>query len=186
LHTRAKAPFRSGEDDVDRERRVLIAARSLVDRMRVLYRQLEDVTGAPVQMHRALARIQQDPGLHASALADALGVSRPAMSQLLRGLAAREWIDRRRSKEDQRAVRLYLTPTGTRILAATSGRASGALQRALRMLTDEELAGLERGLSALLPQLPDGEASGVTASPRKGRTRTRRTAASPAGSNPGP
>jgi DNA-binding MarR family transcriptional regulator len=182
LRTRATART----PPADRERQALIGARSLVDRMRVLYRELEQVTGAPVQMHRALARIQQEPGLHASALADSLGITRPAMSQLLRGLDNRGWIDRRRSTEDQRSVRLYLTTPGERILAATSGRASGALQRALRLLSDEDLAGLARGLAALLPHLPDVAANGVRAARRKPLTGTRRRAGAPDDSNRDP
>ena len=46
-----------------REHAALLLARTLVDRARALYRELEQRTGAPVQAHRALAVIAAEPGI---------------------------------------------------------------------------------------------------------------------------
>jgi DNA-binding MarR family transcriptional regulator len=136
------------------EQRALLAARELVDRMRGYYRELEHATGASIGMHRALNAIGGSPGLQASQLAEALGMQRPAVSQLLKGLVRRDWVERVRVPQDQRAVRLYLTPTGGRFLRATSGRAVGRLQHAIGVLGGPELEQLAEALPALLQCLP--------------------------------
>ena len=136
------------------ERTSLLAARTLVDRMRALYRELERMTGAPITMHRALTCIGEEPGITASKLAESLGMQRPAVSHVLRGLTERDWIERKRHAADQRSVRLRVTPRGQLILDATGGRAVGTLQRSVRRLSRAQLAGLAAGLEALLAHLP--------------------------------
>lgn len=136
------------------EREALLAARTLVDRMRALYRELENLTGAPIALHRALTVIDGEPGLRASQLADALGMQRPAVSHMLRALAARGWVERSRSEDDQRSVRLSVSAEGRKLLGRTSGRVTGTLQRAVSNLTDDELEQLATSLTALLKSLP--------------------------------
>lgn len=137
------------------ERDALLSARSLVDRMRTLYRELERLTDAPITVHRALTCIGEEPGIPASRLALRLGMQRPAVSHVLKGLAARGWIERRRHEGDQRSVQIHPTPDGQQILRATSGRAVGTLQRAVRSLHPRQLQQLADGLAALLARLPD-------------------------------
>jgi DNA-binding MarR family transcriptional regulator len=137
------------------ERAALLSARTLVDRMRALYRELERLTDAPITMHRALACIGDNPGLPASQLATRLGMQRPAVSHLLKGLAARGWIERRRHEGDQRSVQIHPTAEGEQILRATAGRAVGTLQRAVRALSSRELGQLAAGLASLVARLPD-------------------------------
>jgi len=137
------------------ERDALLSARALVDRMRTLYRELERMTDAPITVHRALTCIGEEPGIPASRLATRLGMQRPAVSHVLKGLAARGWIERRRHEGDQRSVQIHPTTDGLQILRATSGRAVGTLQRAVRALSARELRQLADGLAALLIRLPD-------------------------------
>jgi DNA-binding MarR family transcriptional regulator len=137
------------------ENRALIAARTLVDRMRTLYRELEQMTGAPITVHRALVCIGNEPGLTASRLANQLGMQRPAVSQLLKSLAQRGWVERRRSDSDQRAVKVFPTAEGRQILQATAGRAVFTLQRAVCSLSDDELQQLSVSVEHLLTQLPE-------------------------------
>jgi len=137
------------------ERDALLSARSLVDRMRTLYRELERMTDAPITVHRALACIGEEPGIPASRLAARLGMQRPAVSHVLKGLVARGWIERRRHEGDQRSVQIHPTADGQQILRATSGRAVGTLQRAVRGLSARQLRQLADGLAALLARLPE-------------------------------
>lgn len=137
------------------ERRALFAARSLVDRVRRLYRDLEQLTGAPIAAHRLLACLGEQQGLTSSQLAEALGMQRPALSQVLKGLVERGWVERVRSASDQRSVRVYLTGTGRQVLAATAGRAVGTLQRAVRRLSKSDLEGLAAGIEKVLSGLPE-------------------------------
>jgi len=159
------------------EREALLSARALVDRMRALYRELERMTDAPITVHRALTCIGEEPGIPASRLATRLGMQRPAVSHVLKGLAARGWIERRRHEGDQRSVQIHVTADGKQILRATSGRAVGTLQRAVRGLSARELDRLASGLAALLARLPDphpvpaSTASALTA--RQARPRPR-------------
>jgi DNA-binding MarR family transcriptional regulator len=141
------------------ERDALLSARALVDRMRALYRELERMTDAPITVHRALTCIGEEPGIPASRLATRLGMQRPAVSHVLKGLVARGWIERRRHEGDQRSVQIHPTADGLQILRATSGRAVGTLQRAVRGLGGRELQQLADGLAALLVRLPDAQPS---------------------------
>lgn len=152
----AKKPVTSRDESrAALEKRALLAARALVDRMRTLYRELEQVTGAPITLHRALVVIGDDPGLPASRLATQLGMQRPAVSQMLKNMEFRGWIERRRSADDQRAVQIHCTSVGRRVLQATSGRAVVTLQRAVCNLHDEQLADLATGVENLLKELPE-------------------------------
>src|SRR5687767_6763747 len=137
------------------ENKALVAARALVDRMRTLYRELERLTDAPITLHRALVCVGNEPGLTASKLASMLGMQRPAVSQILKSLVARDWIERRRSEDDQRAVRVYPTSAGKQVLQATAGRAVGTLQRAVCNLSSRDLERLSEGIEAVLTHLPD-------------------------------
>jgi len=145
------------------ERSALLRARELVDRMRSLYRELEDATGAPVVMHRALAVIAAEPGIPASKLAAALGLQRSTMSHVLKALAQRKWIERRRSEEDQRSVRVYVTAAGRSMLQATAGRVAGVLQRAVKQLDERQLRELDQSLEALLGQMSPARPAAVRA-----------------------
>jgi len=137
------------------ENRALLSARALVDRMRALYRELERQTGAPITQHRALACIGAEPGITASTLAEQLGMQRPAVSHVLKNLTARGWIERRRSSDDQRSVRIFVTAEGQKLLSATAGSAVGTLQRAVLSLDTAKLAQLAIGLETLIGFLPD-------------------------------
>jgi len=139
--------------------RALVAARELVDRMRSLYRELEQLTGAPIGLHRALLCIGNEPGLPASRLAALLGMRRPAVSQTLKSLTLRGWIERRRSEEDQRAIQIHPTAAGKQVLRATAGRAVFTLQRAVCRLPRNRLEQLAESVELLLTLLPDPNAT---------------------------
>lgn len=164
---RAAPPSNRSPRRAGREHRALLAARALVDRMRGLYRELEQLTGAPIGMHRALNAIGAAPGIQASRLAQLLGMQRPAVSQLLRGMAARGWIERRRGESDRRAVQIQLTPSGQRMLKVTVGRAVGILQRAVAALDDADVERLAESLPRLLQNLPETGGRSRGSTPRR-------------------
>jgi DNA-binding MarR family transcriptional regulator len=138
----------------DRQRReALLAARAVIDQMREQYRALERATGAPITSHRVLAAIAATPDIGASALAQRLGMNRPAMSQALKSLEERGWISRRRDLGDGRSVQLRLTVAGGQLLRSTVARASGRLDRCIRALSDPELRAATIGLRAIARQL---------------------------------
>ena len=143
------------------EQRALLAARALVDRMRAMYRELEQLTGASIAAHRALTCIHGTPGIAASQLAAALGMGRSAMSHVLNDLDERGWIERRRDAEDHRSVRIHVTGEGRNLLRATSGKAVMNLQRAVSQLQDAELGSVAGGIERMLQHLPASPAGRV-------------------------
>jgi len=159
------------ESRIALENRALRAARTLVDRMRALYRELEQMTGAPIGWHRALVCIGNEPGLPASRLASQLGMQRSAVSQLLKNMSARGWVERRRSLEDQRTVQVHPTAEGRQILQATAGRAVFTLQRAVCSLPQKELEQLIASVELLLTQLPEQSVAPPPA-PKRRRARS--------------
>jgi DNA-binding MarR family transcriptional regulator len=153
MSSSSRKPSSGARARSDLENRALLSARALVDRMRSLYRELERKTGAPITQHRALVCIGAEPGITASVLADKLGMQRPAVSHVLRNLEAQGWVERRRSPNDQRSVRIHVTDEGQKLLNATAGSAVGTLQRAVKGIDNDELEQLATGLEALLAQL---------------------------------
>jgi DNA-binding MarR family transcriptional regulator len=153
------------------QNRALLGARELIDRMRTLYRELEQLTGAPIGLHRALVCIGEDPGLAPSRLAAQLGMQRPAVSQILKALTLRGWIERRRSDLDQRAIQIHPTAAGRQILRATAGRAVFTLQRAVSQLPPAQLRHFADSVEMLLALLPAPSISDrpQAASPRRPR-----------------
>ncbi|HEX6396376.1 MAG TPA: MarR family transcriptional regulator [Steroidobacteraceae bacterium] len=151
------------------ENRALLAARELIDRMRALYRELEQLTGAPIGLHRALVCIGNEPGLQASRLALRLGMQRPAVSQVLKSLTLRGWIERRRSDTDQRAIQIHPTAAGRQLLRATAGRAVFTLQRAVCQLPQPDLERLASSVELLLDLLPEAGSAVAPASRRHRR-----------------
>ncbi len=90
------------------------------------------------------------PGLKVSELARALSIHPSTCSNMLDQLEDRGLVRRDRSRIDQRAVHLYLTEDGARVLAKAPRPAQGTLSEALCRLDDTHLMHLEEGLSRLI------------------------------------
>jgi DNA-binding MarR family transcriptional regulator len=99
---------------------------------------------------RALIELVSARGIAQGELAGLLGLEKSTVSRLAAGLERKGWIRRGRDEDNQRYVRLYLTPEG-RVVA---GRVWAAWQsrqaRILAALSDEERVGLSAGLRGLV------------------------------------
>jgi DNA-binding MarR family transcriptional regulator len=99
---------------------------------------------------RALIELVSARGIAQGELAGLLGLEKSTVSRLAAGLERKGWIRRGRDEDNQRYVRLYLTPEG-RVVA---GRVWAAWQsrqaRILGALSDEERVGLSAGLRGLV------------------------------------
>ena len=71
-----------------------------------------------VRQVQILAAISANPGAAQTDLVDATGIDRSTMADIMRRLSQRKWIERQRTKRDQRAYSVRLTDTGRRELAA--------------------------------------------------------------------
>ena len=94
-----------------------------------------------------------NPGLKVSELAKALTVHASTCSNMLDQLEDKDLVRRDRSKIDQRAVHLYLTEDGTKLLAKAPRPAQGTLSEALERLSDNHLLHLEDGLNKLIKSM---------------------------------
>lgn len=93
------------------------------------------------------------PGIMVSGLAKVLAIHQSTCSNMLDKIEEKGLVRRDRSQTDQRIVRLYLTDSGTKLLANAPRPAQGALTEALFKLPDDVLVNLENGLTELVKVL---------------------------------
>jgi DNA-binding MarR family transcriptional regulator len=99
---------------------------------------------------RALIELVAARGIAQGQLATLLGLEKSTVSRLASGLERKGWIRRGRDEDNQRYIRLYLTPEG-RLIAARVWRAWQSRQaRIIASLSAEERAGLSAGLRGLV------------------------------------
>jgi DNA-binding MarR family transcriptional regulator len=88
---------------------------------------------------RCLDVIDQRPGLTAGELADAVGLSRGAVTTALDRLEARGLVTRARDSEDRRRVTLTLTPEANRIAWETYGPLAEMAAPRMSELADDDI-----------------------------------------------
>ncbi len=99
---------------------------------------------------RALIELVTARGLAQGELAGLLGLEKSTVSRLASGLERKGWIRRGRDEENQRYVRLYLTPEGRAVAARVWQAWHSRQARILAALSEEERAGLSSGLRGLV------------------------------------
>lgn len=83
-----------------------------------------------------LRRVDQQPGISQSELAEALEVEKATAGRLIDKLAEYGWLERRQDENDRRVNRIYLTRLGRKIHSQISPIAEAMVR--------EELSGLSR------------------------------------------
>jgi DNA-binding MarR family transcriptional regulator len=101
-----------------------------------------------VAQYLAMRAIAND-GISSSGLARLSGVSGPAVSQLLGGLADQELIERRPEASDRRRQALELSVSGRRVFKSAEAQLSTSLGTLLSGLRPPEIAALSRALPSL-------------------------------------
>ena len=84
-----------------------------------------------------------------SSLATRLGVSQPAMSQMVDRLVDEGWVHRRPVAEDRRAVEVVATPEGAETVSRRRASRGRSLDRLVAQLTEDEQERLRAALPAL-------------------------------------
>ncbi|WP_455204264.1 MarR family winged helix-turn-helix transcriptional regulator [Kaarinaea lacus] len=97
------------------------------------------------------------PGQKVSDLSKALSIHQSTASNMLDKLEEKSLIRRDRSGPDQRVVRLFLTKKGSDLLSEAPRPAQGAVQDALKRMSDDELTSLKTGLDALINHMTFSE-----------------------------
>jgi DNA-binding MarR family transcriptional regulator len=101
----------------------------------------------PIYIH--LLRILSRGDLSLGELADLLSVSAPTMSKTISTLEGRGWVDRQRSDEDRRVVRVGLTAEGQTMLGRAHEYMVARISEAMATLSAEERERLAAGLEIL-------------------------------------
>jgi DNA-binding MarR family transcriptional regulator len=99
---------------------------------------------------RALFELISARGIAQGELAGLLGLEKSTVSRLAAGLERKGWIRRGRDEDNQRYVRVYLTPEGRAVAAQVWGAWQSRQARILGALSAEERTGLSRGLRGLV------------------------------------
>ncbi len=82
------------------------------------------------------------PGLMQKQLAEAVGVSPPAMVGILRGLEERGLLESRRNAKNRRIIQIYVTDEGEKLLEQIAEYGDKASDQFLMGMTEEEVATL--------------------------------------------
>jgi DNA-binding MarR family transcriptional regulator len=99
---------------------------------------------------RALIELISARGIAQGELAGLLGLEKSTVSRLAAGLERKGWVRRGRDGDNQRYVRLYLTPEGRAVAVQVWGAWQSRQARILGALSAEERAGLSAGLRGLV------------------------------------
>jgi len=114
---------------------------------------------------RALIELVSARGIAQGELAALLGLDKSTVSRLAAGLERKGWIRRGRDGDNQRYVRLYLTPEGGDVASRVWQAWQSRQARILAALSAEERDGLAAGLGGLVRGLAAegllGEATGT-------------------------
>lgn len=99
---------------------------------------------------RALIELVAARGIAQGQLGTLLGLEKSTVSRLAAGLERKGWVRRGRDEANQRYIRLYLTPEGSRVAARVWSAWQTRQARILAALNTEERAGLASGLRGLI------------------------------------
>lgn len=99
---------------------------------------------------RALIELVSARGIAQGELASLLGLDKSTVSRLAAGLERKGWIRRGRDEDNQRYVRLYLTPAGREVGSRLWRAWHSRQERILARLSADERAGLAAGLGGLV------------------------------------
>jgi DNA-binding MarR family transcriptional regulator len=99
---------------------------------------------------RALIQLASARGIAQGELASLLHLDKSTVSRLAASLERKGWLRRGRDEENQRYVRLYLTPQGAEVAARVWRTWLSRQARILAGLSADERAGLTAGLRGLI------------------------------------
>jgi DNA-binding MarR family transcriptional regulator len=117
------------------------------------YQSVERRAGISGAQLWALAQVANSQGIKVGDLARALAVHQSTASNLVRDLEASALLTRRRLREDQRTVRLFVTQKGLAALQRAPRPLIGVLQQALSDLPGSDLEVMRRQLRKLIASL---------------------------------
>lgn len=112
--------------------------------------------GVSVPQFRALLYVARNPGSDLSSVAEHLGASMPAVSELISRLVRDGLIQRELDPSSRRRIRLTISPEGERQYTEARGRTLDWISERLSTATPEQLERLSAALRELRAALGDG------------------------------
>ncbi len=139
------------------------------------------IGGLSVPQFRTLIYVRRNPGTGLSGIADHVGTSLPASSELVNRLVKQGLLIRETDPRERRRICLTLSPTGSAMLGRAQGQTTEWLRGLLSGMTPDQLGRLLSGLRdlrSLLPGAPGGWVPNAEEeqTPESGRRRRARAA----------
>lgn len=137
-------------DDRSEVRRVLALYPQIWHACHVRHpRAAEKAGGVSERESSILAHLHEERGMRQNVLARHLGLGASTLSEALDALAARDLVRRVRREDDRRAVELYLTAKGGRMLEKGTALDPARVRAALAQLAPRQRARAIEGLSLI-------------------------------------
>lgn len=143
-------------DDLDVASRMLDTLPRAMAMVRAQFR-VKPKTRLSLAQYRALGRLRRRPRTNAE-LAESLGVSLPAVTRMVNGLAKQKFVSRTPSKEDRRRVAISCTKTGLAAYDGVRAELGRRLAQAVCLLNDDDKRLLVAGLAVLRALAGDADA----------------------------
>lgn len=150
-----KKSAKDGRDDV--AKKIVQDLRIVVRTIQAHSRWVEKQCGVSSVQLWAMWELFAAPGQKVSDLSRSLSIHQSTASNMLDKMEEKKLIRRDRSGPDQRVVQLFLTKKGSDLLSVAPRPAQGAVQDALKRMSDEELSYLKNGLDALISHMTVSE-----------------------------
>lgn len=142
--------LRSTRKSTAYDRRVLTALRRIVRAIDLYSRELKARCGLTVPQMVCLSALAGETGITAVDLALQVHLSPSTLVGILDRLERMEFVERERSSEDRREVRLTATPEGRRALKLSPSPLQDSLARGLERLSSTEQAAIARALERIV------------------------------------
>lgn len=132
---------------------VLVKFRLIVNSTKRHFKWVEQQCGINGAQLWALWELHRAPGLRVTELAAAMAMHQSTVSILLNRLVKAKLIERKRTGDDQRVVKLSITEAGKKLLKRAPKPARGVLPEALHRLSERALVSLDDLLGCVLKEM---------------------------------
>ena len=132
---------------------VLKKFRIIYGSVRQHFREIERTCGVTGSQLWIMQEIANTSGIGVSELATRLSIHQSTCSQLVEKLVASKLIIKKRNKEDQRRVGMWLSEEAVKLIKIAPNPTEGVLPKALRNLPEETIQILDSAMEKVIEQL---------------------------------
>ncbi|HBG19266.1 MAG TPA: MarR family transcriptional regulator [Desulfobulbaceae bacterium] len=143
----------SGHNSNQLSLQVLKKFRIIYGSVRQHFREVERTCGVTGSQLWIMQEIADTSGIGVSELATRLSIHQSTCSQLVEKLVTSKLIIKKRSKEDQRRVGLWLSEEAIKLIKRAPSPTEGVLPKALRNLPTETIQALDSVMEQVIEQL---------------------------------